>query len=107
MGFMGMNMATNAAGNMMNAVNGSTTGQGVYNPNPAQPEMGTIFASAPQTPVQNEAPAQETAPAEATSDTPVEETPAVAPEGTGEIECPNCHEKVTGKFCSNCGTKLE
>ena len=107
MGFMGMNMATNAAGNMMNAVNGSTTGQGVYNPNPAQPEMGTIFASAPQTPVQNEAPAQETASAEATSDTPVEETPAVAPEGTGEIECPNCHEKVTGKFCSNCGTKLE
>ena len=107
MGFMGMNMATNAAGNMMNAVNGSTTGQGVYNPNPAQPEMGTIFASAPQTPVQNEAPAQETAPAEATPDTHVEETPAVVPEGTGEIECPNCHEKVTGKFCSNCGTKLE
>ena len=107
MGFMGMNMATNAAGNMMNAVNGSTTGQGVYNPNPAQPEMGTIFASAPQTPVQNEAPAQETTPAEATPDTHVEETPAVVPEGTGEIECPNCHEKVTGKFCSNCGTKLE
>ena len=107
MGFMGMNMATNAAGNMMNAVNGSTTGQGAYNPNPAQPEMGTIFATTPQTPVQNEIPVQEPAPVETTPDTPVEETSVVAPESTGEIECPNCHEKVTGKFCSNCGTKLE
>ncbi len=88
MGFMGMNMATNAASNMMNAANNSATGQGAYNPNPAQPEMGTIFATnASEKKVENKK--------ETTKEDSVK-------------ECPNCHEKVTeGKFCSNCGTKLE
>lgn len=26
---------------------------------------------------------------------------------TNEKECPNCHAKVNGKFCSECGTKIE
>lgn len=74
MGFMGMNMAGNATGAMMGAVNNGNNGESLYNPNPNQPEAGTIFNN-------NAAPA--------------------------EKECPNCHEKVTGKFCSNCGTKIE
>lgn len=77
MGFMGMNMAGNATGAMMGAVNNGNNGESLYNPQPQTPEAGTIFNNA----------APEAAPA--------------------EKECPNCHEKVTGKFCSNCGTKIE
>ena len=43
---------------------------GLYNPQTAQPENGTLFNSL-------------------------------------EKECPKCHAKVTGKFCSECGEKLE
>ena len=70
MGFMGMNMAAGAAGNMMGAVNQNSTNNGLYNPQTAQPENGTLFNSL-------------------------------------EKECPKCHAKVTGKFCSECGEKLE
>ena len=92
MGFMGFNMAAGAAGNMISAVNQGNAGPGVYNPQPQQPEMGTIFGGAAATPAPAEAPAPEAAPAE---------TPAPA-----GVECPNCHEVVTGKFCSNCGTQV-
>ena len=70
MGFMGMNMAAGAAGNMMGAVNQNSANNGLYNPQTAQPENGTLFNSL-------------------------------------EKECPKCHAKVTGKFCSECGEKLE
>ena len=43
MGFMGMNMASNAAGSMMNAVNGTETVVPTASSN--LPEMGTIFAT--------------------------------------------------------------
>ena len=97
MGFMGMNMATQAAGNMMNAVNQGSTGEGAYNPQPAQPEMGTIFATGKKEEAKEE-------PKEEVKEEAVEE---VTEEKTEGVECPNCHEKVTGKFCSNCGTKIE
>ena len=42
MGFMGMNMASGAAGAMMNAANQGSDVPG-YNPSNAQPEMGTLF----------------------------------------------------------------
>lgn len=76
MGFMGMNMAAGAAGNMMSAVNQNGPTESLYNPNPQQPEAGNVFAGGV---INNE-----------------------------ELkECPNCHEKVSGAFCSHCGTKLE
>ena len=90
MGFMGMNMAAQSAGSMISAVNGSNAGEGVYNPNPAQPEMGTIFAGAATKPKEEK-----------------EEKQEEVKEESNEKECPNCHEKVTGKFCGNCGTKIE
>ena len=111
MGFMGLNMAAGAAGNMMNAANNAPAGQGVYNPQPQQPEMGTIFGGVTTpTPAPEAAPTPEAAPAENPVETPVEapattETPVETPTPAG-VECPNCHEVVTGKFCSNCGTKI-
>ena len=98
MGFMGMNMAGGAAGSMMNAVNQANNGsQGMYNPSNAQPEMGTLFAS--------NQPVQEITPEEQVEEKP-EETKTEDKEATLK-ECPNCHEKSEGKFCSNCGAKLE
>jgi len=82
MGFMGMNMAGQAAGSMMGVANQNSQGAQGYNPGNAQPEMGTIFA--------NQGAATENA------------KPAV--EGK---KCSNCGEIVTGKFCANCGTKVE
>jgi membrane protease subunit (stomatin/prohibitin family) len=96
-GFMGLNMAAGAAGNMMgvanqNAANATTP----YNPGNQTPEMGTLFGGV-QAP--NPAPGAETNQVvEATKEE------VKAPEGK---TCPNCGEVVNGKFCSNCGTKVE
>ena len=101
MGFMGMNMAGQAAGSMMGVANqGSDVPP--YNPGNAQPEPGTLFGGKTEAPVEE--------PKEEVSE-PTEEPsePAAEPvkeEATGK-ECPNCHEPVTGKFCGNCGTKVE
>ncbi|MGM9878289.1 MAG: SPFH domain-containing protein [Bacilli bacterium] len=70
MGFMGMNMASGAATNMMGAINQNYSNNGLYNPNPSQPDNGTLFSSSKK-------------------------------------ECPKCHSKVSGKFCSECGEKIE
>ncbi len=77
MGFMGMNMASGAAGAMMNAANQGSDVPG-YNPGNAQPEMGTLFG-----------------------------TGTSSEESTAAKTCPNCGAPVTGKFCSECGTKIE
>lgn len=96
MGFMGVNMAGQAAGSMMGVANqGSDVTP--YNPGNQQPEPGTLFAAAAPAPA--ETPAEEAEPTEE----PVEE----AAPAEGAKECPNCHEPVTGKFCGNCGTKVE
>ena len=96
MGFMGVNMAGQAAGSMMGVANqGSDVAP--YNPGNQQPEPGTLFAAAAPAPA--ETPAEEAEPTEE----PVEE----AAPAEGAKECPNCHEPVTGKFCGNCGTKVE
>lgn len=79
MGFMGMNMASGAAGSMMNAANQGSDVPG-YNPGNQQPEPGTLFGGAGVAPVNNEA---------------------------GAKFCSNCGQPVNGKFCSNCGTKVE
>ena len=78
MGFMGMNMATGSVNNMMGAINNGTDVNG-YKPETNQPEMGTIFNN---------------------EEVKVEDVPEPK-------KCPNCGEIVVGKFCSNCGTKLE
>ena len=80
MGFMGMNMAGMAGQNAMGAANGATTGQGMYNPQPQQPEPGSLFAGAAVVPEKQ----------------PVE----------GKA-CPKCGSVVTGAFCSNCGAKMD
>ena len=104
MGFMGMNMASGAAGSMIGAVNqGNNGNQGMYTPTNQQPEAGTLFAS--------HAPAQEETPEEVKEEVneetePVEEAKEETP-AENVKECPNCHEPVDGKFCSNCGTKIE
>lgn len=80
MGFMGMNMASGAAGSMMNAANQGSNVAG-YQPGNQQPEMGTIFGRT--------------------------EEPIVEIKEEETKECPECHTKGTGKFCSNCGAKLD
>jgi len=80
MGFMGMNMASGAAGSMMNAANQGSDVAG-YQPGNQQPEMGTIFGKT--------------------------EEPIVEIKEEETKECPECHTKGTGKFCSNCGAKLD
>ena len=80
MGFMGMNMASGAAGSMMNAANQGSDVAG-YQPGNQQPEMGTIFGRT--------------------------EEPIVEIKEEETKECPECHAKGTGKFCSNCGAKLD
>ncbi len=81
MGFMGMNMAGMTGGAAMANANGAAAGgPGLYNPQPQQPEPGSIFAGA-----------------------------AVVPEKQ-EVEgkaCPKCGSVVTGAFCSNCGAKMD
>lgn len=79
MGFMGMNMAGMAGQNAMGAANAAPAGPGLYNPQPGQPEPGTIFAGAAAVPNQ----------------------PVVGK------ACPKCGSVVTGAFCSNCGAKME
>ena len=103
MGFMGMNMAGQAGGAMMGAINQGTS-QSMYNPSNQQPEPGTLFGgtNAPAAEEPKEEKPEEKPAEEAPVEEPKEEAPAV--EGK---ECPNCHEKVEGKFCSNCGTKIE
>ena len=77
MGFMGMNMASGAINNMMGAVNTGTDVNG-YKPETNQPEMGTIF----------------------NDEVKVEDVPEPK-------KCSNCAEVAIGKYCSNCGTKIE
>lgn len=77
MGFMGMNMASDAINNMMGAVNTGTDVNG-YKPETNQPEMGTIF----------------------NDEVKVEDVPEPK-------KCSNCGEVAIGKYCSNCGTKIE
>lgn len=82
MGFMGMNMASSAAGNMMGVANEGSNVEG-YKPVTNQPEVGTIFAKEENT----------------------EETKEEKKENAKKT-CPNCKAEVEGLFCSQCGTKL-
>ena len=99
MGFMGMNMAAGAAGQMMGVANQNAAGAGAYEPGNQTPEMGTLFGEPKEEPV-----AEESVVPEPT----VEEKPVSTEEVKEETKtCPNCGEVVTGKFCSHCGTPLE
>lgn len=94
MGFMGMNMATMQANNMMGAVGGYENQP--QQTNQAQPQPGTIFPQQPQQPVQNPT----------VNETPVQPEPTTAT-ATGAIYCPNCGTKLEGgNFCTSCGQKL-
>lgn len=77
MGFMGMNMASGAVNNMMGAINNGTDVNG-YKPETNQPEMGTIF----------------------NDEVKVEDVPEPK-------KCSKCGEVAIGKYCSNCGAKIE
>ena len=99
MGFMGMNMAAGAAGQMMGVANQNAAGAGAYEPGNQTPEMGTLFGGPKEEPV-----AEEPVVPEPT----VEEKTVPTEEVKEETKtCPNCGEVVTGKFCSHCGTPLE
>jgi len=93
MGFMGMNMAGQAAGSMMNAAN-QNVGGAPYNPGNQQPEMGTLFAG--QAPVQNIE----------NSQVQTENAPETSGLASNAKFCSNCGTPVSGNFCSNCGTKV-
>lgn len=55
MGFMGMNMASSAAGNMMGVANEGSNVEG-YKPQTNQPEIGTIFSDKEQKEIKNKCP---------------------------------------------------
>ena len=55
MGFMGMNMASSAAGNMMGVANEGSNVEG-YKPQTNQPEMGTIFSNKDKKEAKNKCP---------------------------------------------------
>ena len=80
MGFMGMNMAGSAAGNMMGVANANSDVEG-YKPQVNQPEVGTIFNH--------------------------KEDEVVVADVPEPKKCSKCGEIVSGKFCGNCGTKVE
>lgn len=100
-GFMGMGFAQNTG----------ATAMGVANQSAAQaqsfaseaPQAGTLFAT--QTPVQPVQPEQASQPVvEQTPEQPVQEAQ------TEEVKvrfCSNCGARVTGNFCTECGTKAE
>lgn len=93
MGFMGMNMAGQAAGAMMGVANqGSDTEP--YSPKNQQPEQGSLFGKKDKK-------------QDAEDKKEEKEETEEKKEKSKHKECPNCHEKVDGKFCSNCGTKVE
>ena len=94
MGFMGMNMATMQANNMMGAVGGFENQP--QQQQASQPQPGTIF---PQQPEQSAEQTQNITP-----ETPVQTEEQTAP---AAIYCPNCGTKLAGgNFCTNCGQKL-
>ena len=87
-GFMGMNMASQAGASMMGAVNQNANGA-YQQPVNNQPEPGTIFNRQQPEAVQTEN---------------LEETKT---EANVPNFCPNCGTKTEGtNFCSNCGQKL-
>ena len=103
-GFMGMGFAQNTGATAMGAVNQSAA--------PAQsfaseaPQAGTMFAAAtPAQPVE-ESPAQEQ-PVEAPVAPEVTEEQPQTEEQADVKFCSNCGAKVTGNFCTECGTKAE
>lgn len=90
MGFMGMNMAGSAAGAMMGVANQNAQGAQPYNPGNQTPEMGTLFGGV-----------------ESNNQTPTVDETSIQEQVKNEKVCPKCGEVVTGKFCGNCGTKIE
>ncbi len=83
-GFANMNMASNAAGNLMQSIN--QTADGTTFQATGQPEPGTIFG---KDEVEKE----------------VEEE--TIKESSLANFCSNCGVKATGKFCSNCGAEIK
>ena len=78
MGFMGMNMASSAAGSMMGVANEGSDVEG-YKPETNQPEIGTIFNNKKEKTTENKQ----------------------------KLTCPKCKAEVNGAYCSQCGTKIE
>lgn len=97
MGFMGVNMATNAGATMMGAVNQNQV-QGQQQPFTSNNivEPGTIFGNnnvqSTEQPVANEQQASATAPVQ---------------ENISTKKCSKCGSEMTGMFCGECGNKEE
>lgn len=84
MGFMGMNLASNAGTNMMGAVSQNNS-EGIKKEETSTPEPGTLFEKK-----EEQAPKQQEGQTE------------------GPKFCPNCGTKTTGgNFCTSCGNKLK
>ena len=84
MGFMGMNLASNAGANMMGAVSQNNS-EGIKKEETSTPEPGTLFEKK-----EEQAPKQQEEQTE------------------GPKFCPNCGTKTTGgNFCTSCGNKLK
>ena len=94
MGFMGMGFAQQQGANVLNSV-GNMQGAPAPAPEaPAAPAPGTVFgAVTPAAPV--EAPA------------PVETPAEPAPAASAPAFCPDCGAPKVGKFCTQCGKKLD
>lgn len=102
MGFMGMNMATQAGTTVMGAVNQNQMAEGPNFTTNNTPTPGTLFKNPEEQ--KEEVTEEKEEPKEEPQPAPKEETP-----NQTTVFCPNCGKEssITANFCTQCGQKLK